>query len=114
MAAVKQGHPEMTRRVVLIVVGLGIEHPTADAHALEIEIDNRLGENRKAWRRRPVRPGIEVLAQRHRELVIDPTMRRIPLPGVGIFGRDVRGGFDMREILQAPRIGFADRHESDD
>src|SRR5208282_6620303 len=40
-------------------------------------------------------------------------MRRMPLPSVSVLGRDVRGGFYMREILQAPGIGFPDRHESD-
>ncbi len=111
VAAVEQGHPEMTGRVMPIVIGLRMKNAAADAHALEI--DNRLGEHREARRRRPVRTGIEVLAQRHRELVIDPAMRRIPLPGVAIFGRNVRSGFDMRKILQAPGIGFPDRHKSD-
>ena len=62
----------------------------------------------------PCGPASRLLAQRHGELVVDPAMRRIPLPGVAVLGRNIGGGLDVREILQAPGIGFADRHESDD
>ena len=108
MSAVQQRHPEMTGRVVPDVIGFRSEHPAADAHALEI--DDRLGKDRVARRRHAVRSGIEILAQRQRKLVVDEAMRRVPLPSVAILRRNIGGGVDMREILQAPRIGFADRH----
>ena len=56
--------------------------------------------------------GVEALARRHCELVVDPAMVRIPEPGVAVLGRDVHAGRTgrMLEILQAPSIGFADRH----
>jgi hypothetical protein len=37
-------------------------------------------------------------------------MSRIPLPSVAVLGRDIDVGFDVRKILQAPGIGFVDRH----
>src|SRR5487761_1578298 len=49
MAAVKQRHPEMTRRVISLVVGRAVQHAAALAHALEV--DDRFGEHRKTRRR---------------------------------------------------------------
>src|ERR1700730_14766478 len=111
MAAVEQRHPEMAGRVMLIVVGLRVKHAAAGAHTLEI--DDRLGEHRETRRRRAVGPGLEILAERHRELVVDPAMPRVPLPGIAVLRRDVCRGLNPREVLQAPRIGFADRHGSE-
>src|SRR5690349_14703371 len=110
MAAVEQRHPKMARGVVLIVFGLRVQHAAARPHALEI--DDRLGEDREMWWRRTVRPGFEVLAERHLELVVHPTVRRKPLPGIAVLGRDICRSLDLREVLQAPGIGFADRHGS--
>src|SRR6266498_2807347 len=46
------------------------------------------------------------------DLVIDPAMVGIPKPGVAVFGWNihVRRAGDALEILQAPGVGFADRH----
>ena len=57
-----------------------------------------------------MRTGVETLAKRDRKLVVEPSMYRKPLPGVGVLGWDADVGSHMREILQAPRIGFTDRH----
>src|SRR5262249_22124611 len=103
MAAVEQRHPKMSGRVVLVVVGLRVQYAAARAHALEI--DDRLGEDGEARGRRAVRPGFEVLAERHRELVVDPTMPRVPLPSIAVLGRNICRSLDLREILQAPGIG---------
>src|SRR5262249_16439653 len=47
-----------------------------------------------------------------RDLVVDPAMIRKPQPGIAVFGRNVhvRRTVGAFEILQAPRVGFADRH----
>ena len=54
----------------------------------------------------------DALRGRHPQLVVDPSMLRVPGPGVGILGRDahVIRTRDVLEILKAPRIGFADGH----
>src|SRR5262249_55063079 len=111
MAAIEQRHPEMTGRIVRIILGLRLEHAAAYAHALEI--DELFGKYRKARWRRAVWTGVEALAERNRELVVDPALRRIPLPGIAVLGRDLGVRGHMRKILQPPRIGFADRHKSD-
>lgn len=110
MPAVERRHPKVAGCVMRVVVGLRREHATADAHALEI--DDRFGKDGKMRRRRAVRPRIEPLAERDCQLVVDKAVRRIPLPGVAIFGRDQRRRRHMREILQAPWIGLANRHRS--
>ena len=106
--AFKKSHPEVTWRIMPLVVGSRLQHAAADAHALEI--DDRLGEHRKAWRLNAVRAGIKILAQCDRELVVDPPLRRIPKPSIAIFRRNVGVGLDVSEILQAPRIGFTNWH----
>src|SRR5262249_24585129 len=65
-----------------------------------------------ARRRHAVRSGIETLAQRDRDLVVDPAMIWKPQPGIAVFGRNVhvRRTVGAFEILQAPGVGFADRH----
>ncbi len=112
VAAIEQGHPEMAGRVVLVVVGLRVEHPAADAHAPQIH--DRFGKDRIMRRWHAMRRGIEALAERQFKLVVDEAMRRVPLPGIAVLGRDICGRIDVREILQAPRIGFADGHGSGD
>src|SRR5205807_1569355 len=91
------------------VDGLGFEDAGV---ALEMLADPRAAIRLDAGIVRAVRSGIETLAQRDRDLVVDPAMIRVPKPGVAVFGRNVHirrtgGAF---EVLQAPRIGFADRH----
>ena len=85
------------RRRVAVVIGLRYQYAAADAHAFEI--DDWLGKNRKAWRRGAVRSGVKPLAERHRELVIDPAVRRVPLPGVAILSRNGRGGFERERNI---------------
>ena len=109
VAAFEQPHPEMAGRRMRLVVGLRPEHTAADTHAFEI--DDRLGENRKPRRLGAVGPGLDPLALRYRQLVVDPAMRRVPLPGVAVLGSDIDVGLDVRKILQTPGIGFVDRHE---
>src|SRR5215470_17823699 len=111
VAAIQERHPHVPGRKARLVVRLRGEHAARDSHALEV--GDGLGEHGKARRRHAVRSGIETLAQRDRDLVVDPAMIRVPKPGVAVFGRNVHvrrtgGAF---EILQAPRIGFADRHK---
>jgi hypothetical protein len=93
------------------VVGGRADDAGIDPHALEI--DDGLGEHRKGRRQRAMRAGIETQAPGYSDLVVDPAELRIPLPGVGIFGRDVHVGRTggAFEILHSPRVGFADRHE---
>src|SRR5262249_39545782 len=110
MAAIQECHPHMPGREGRLVLRLRGEDAARDPHALEI--GDRLGEHGKARRRHAVRSGIETLARRDRDLVVDPAMIRKPKPGVTVFGRNVHvrrtgGAF---EILQAPGVGFADRH----
>src|SRR5262249_42735818 len=92
------------------VLPLRGENAARDSHALEV--DDRFGKHGKVRRRHAMRSGIETLAQRDRDLVIDPAVARIPKPSVAVFGRDVHTRWTDRilEILQAPGIGFADRH----
>src|SRR5262249_6488619 len=40
-----------------------------------------------------------------------PTMPRVPLPSIAVLGRNICRSLDLREILQAPGIGFTDRHD---
>src|SRR6266481_1995384 len=110
MAAIQERHPHVPGREGRLVLRLRGEHAARDSHALEI--DDGLGEHGKSRRRHAVRSGIETLAQRDRDLVVDPAMIRVPKPGVAVFGRNVhiRRTGSAFEILQAPRIGFADRH----
>src|SRR5262249_18575181 len=110
MAAFQERHPHVPGREARLVLPLRGEHAARDSHALEV--GDGLGEHGKARRGYAVRSGIETLAQRDRDLVVDPAMIRIPKPAVAVFGRNVQvrrtdGAF---EILQAPRIGFADWH----
>src|SRR5262245_19195906 len=110
MAAIQERHPHMPGREALLVFRLRAEDAARDPHALEV--GDRLGEHGKARRRHAVRSGIETLAQRDRDLVVDPAMVRKPKPGIAVLRRNVHvprtvGAF---EILQAPGVGFADRH----
>src|ERR1700734_3751516 len=89
VAALEQRHPEMTRCIIPLVVGRRLQHPAADAHALEI--GNWFGKYWKACWRDAMRARLKVLAQHHRELVVDPAMRRIPLPSIAVLGRDIGG-----------------------
>src|SRR6516162_7587634 len=98
----------MSSRGMGFVIGLGPENTAANPHALEI--DDRLGENRKPRRLGAVRPSLKSLAVRHHKLIVDPAVRRIPLPGVAVLGRDIDDGVDVRKVLPAPGIGFVDRH----
>src|SRR6516164_8589423 len=82
VTAFKKLHPEMSRRGMGFVIGLGPENTAANPHALEI--DDRLGENRKPWRLGAVWPSLKPLAVRHHKLIVDPAVRRIPLPGVAV------------------------------
>src|SRR3984957_3577462 len=102
----------MTACVIPFVIVNRLQHAAADAHALEI--GNWFGKYWKACWRDAMRAGLKVLAQRHRELVVDPAMRRIPLPGIAVLGRDIGGRLDVVEILNTPRVDFADRHRSED
>jgi len=56
----------------------------------------------------------EALRLGDRQLVINPAVPREPLPRIGIFGRnaDTEWTGYVLEILQAPRIGLANRHGS--
>ena len=92
-----------------LVIGPRPEHTAADTHAFEI--DDWFEEDGKPRRLRAVGPGLDPLAVCYRKLVVDPAMRRIPLPGVAVLGGDIDVGLDVRKILQAPGIGFVDRHE---
>src|SRR5262249_18506300 len=110
MAAIQQRHPHVPGREARLVFRLRGEDAARDPHALEV--GDRLGEHGKVRRRHTVRSGIETLAQRDLDLVVDPAMIRKPKPGVAVFGRNVHvrrtgGAF---EILQAPGVGFADWH----
>ena len=58
-----------------------------------------------------MRTGIKPLTERNGEFVVDPALRRVPLPGVAILGRNIGGCCYMGEILQSPGIGFADWHD---
>ena len=63
----------------------------------------------------PCGAGLQALAERDRDLVVDPAMARIPDPGIEILGRDVQtsaGQSASRKYCMPPRIGFADRHWS--
>src|ERR1700726_165624 len=102
----------MARRIMPLIVGGRFQHAAADAHALEI--DDRLGEDRESRRLDAVGTGVKILAQRDGKLVIDPAMRRVPLPGIRILGWDIGGRLDVIKKLKAPWIDFADRHGSDD
>src|SRR5262245_2529157 len=110
MTPVQKRHPHVARREACLIVLLRGKDATRDSHALEV--DDRLGKYGKARRLDAMRSGIETLAQRDRDLVIDPAVMRIPKPSVAVFGRDVHIGRTGRtlEILQAPGIGFADWH----
>src|SRR5262249_32104772 len=110
MTALQERHPHVPGRETCLVLRLRGEHTARDPHALEV--GDGLGKHGKARRRHAVRSGIETLAQRDRDLVVDPAMIRVPKPAVAVFGRNVhvRRTGDAFEILQAPRIGFADRH----
>src|ERR1700684_2349092 len=85
-----------------------MEHPAASPHALEIH--NRLGKYRKARWRRHMRARVQLLTERYLELVIDPAVLGIPLPGITVLSGNERRRLDVLEILQTPRIHFADRH----
>src|SRR5262249_22322568 len=110
MTALQKRHPHMPSREGCLILRLRGEDAACDAHALES--DDRLGEHGKVRRRHAVRSGIEALTQRDRDLVIDPAVVRIPKPSIAVLGRDVHARRTDRalEILQAPGIGFADRH----
>ena len=92
-----------------LVIRFRSKHTAADAHALKIH--DGFGENWKPRRFGAMRPRLKPLALCYREFVVDPTMRRIPLPGIAVLGGDINDGLDVRKILQAPGIGFVDRHE---
>jgi hypothetical protein len=62
------------------------------------------------WRLSAVRPGLEPLARCDRELVVNPTMRRVPLPCDAVLGGNIHVGLDVRKILLAPGVGFVNRH----
>ena len=108
--ALEQGRPHMAGLIgVGIVVGRRQE---AAAHAHAFEIVDRLGENRIILRSDAVRRGLEPLAQRDCELVVDPAMRWIPHPRVAVLSGNenvVRASRTL-EILSAPRVDLANRH----
>src|SRR5580704_6204272 len=112
VTAVEQRHPEMARRIMALIVVGGIQHAAADAHAFEI--GNWFGKYWKACWLHAMWADLKILAQRNGKLVVDPAVRRIPLPGIGVLGRDIGGRLDVIEILKPPRIDFADRHGSED
>src|ERR1700689_960336 len=101
----------MAWRERCLVLRRRIEHPAAGPHALEIHY--RLGKYRKSRRQRTMRPSVQVLTERYLELVVDPTVLGIPLPGITVLSGNERRRLDVLEILQAPRISFADRHGGD-
>src|ERR1700677_1289710 len=101
----------MAWRERCLVLRRRIEHPAAGPHALEIHY--RLGKYRKSRRQRTMRPSVQVLTERYLELVVDPAGLRIPLPGIAVLSGNERRRLDVLEILQAPRINFADRHGGD-
>src|SRR4029077_15679830 len=73
---------------------------------------DRLGKHGKARRGSRLGPGHQTLALGDRDLVVNPPMIGVPKPGVAIFGGNVHAGRTggVFEILQAPRVGFTDRH----
>ena len=83
----------------------------AGAHAAQV--DHRLGEHRETRRHHAVRRGLQALRQRHRQLVVDPPVRRIQRPGVPVLGRNdhVVRARDILEELHPPRIA-SDRSAS--
>ena len=65
------------------------------------------------WLRNPkARRGIQALGAGDGELVVDPTVRGVPQPCVAILSRyeDGSRAGDAGEVLQPPRIDFANRH----
>src|SRR4029077_8644419 len=70
------------------------------------------GEDRIFLRSDAVRRRVKALAQRHGELVVDPTVPLIPRPGIAVLSRneDVVGAGHALKILSAPRIDLANRH----
>src|SRR5206468_11025248 len=97
------------RQVPLVVLAIG-QQPAADAHAAQI--DDRLAEYRKGRWGHPVRRTGEALRLGYRQLVIDPAMGGVPLVRVRVLGGNAHPGraSDALEVLQAPGVGFAERH----
>src|SRR5258707_9765322 len=59
-----------------------------------------------------MRTGLEALAQRDHDLVVDKVIVRIPAPGGAVLGRESVHpvGTARVQSIQSPGIGFADRH----
>ena len=59
-----------------------------------------------------MRPADEVLALGYGELVVDPLVLRIPLPGIAVFDwdKDIVRAVNVLEVLKAPRVCFAYGH----
>ena len=110
VAALEMGHPHMPGREILRIVARRAQQPACGPHAAKI--DNRFGKHGKSRRRHAVRCGLQPLTVRNRDLIVDPTMLGVPKPGIAVLGGDVHLGraIDILEILQAPWIGFTDRH----
>ena len=108
--AFEQRHPEVSRRqVALVVLAIG-QHPAADAHAAQVH--DGLAEYREGRRAHPVRRTGEALRLGDRQLVVDPAMRGVPQVRVRVLGGNahVLRARHALEVLQAPGIGFAERH----
>src|SRR5689334_7945239 len=82
MGALEQGRPEMSGLVGRDIFRFRSKGATAHAHAFEIV--DRLGKDRIPWRANAMGRRVEALGQRHRELVVDPAMLRVPQPGVAV------------------------------
>src|SRR5580704_8225968 len=56
--------------------------------------------------------GITSLRQCNGQFVVNPAICRVPHPGIRVFGRDqhIVRAWNVLEILESPRIGFANRH----
>ena len=110
MPAFEQRHPHVAGREALLV--FGGERRTRLPTPMPLRLVIGLENTGKRGGATPCGAGIEPLALRHRDLVVDPAMLGIPKPRIAVFGRNVDVGRTdgMLEILQAPGIGFADRH----
>src|SRR5207253_10494750 len=82
----------------------------AETHAAQI--DDRLADHRTLRRGDPVRSAGESLGIGDEQLVVDAPLSGMPLVAVRVLGRNahVARTVDTLEVLQAPRVGFAERH----
>lgn len=108
--AVEQGHPHVARRPVAFVVNTRSEDAGSQPHPLQV--DDRFREHGKARRERTVCPCCQSLAACNGDAVIHPPMPGIPGPCVAVFSgnSDRCRAAGVREVLEAPRIDFADWH----